>query len=88
MKPSAKLVSGFLLISLVVSVLSGCSLLPGASSPVAQSTPGTVTPHLDEKDRVEAAAWFRKASAQGSVRAEQYLEQMSEKKATASDRQR
>jgi hypothetical protein len=54
MKPSAKLVSGFLLISLVVSVLSGCSLLPGASSPVAQSTPGTVTPHLDEKDRVEA----------------------------------
>ena len=54
MKPSAKLVSGFLLISLVVSMLPGCSLLPGGSSPAAQSTPGTVTPHLDEKDRVDA----------------------------------
>jgi len=54
MKPIAKFVSAFLLISLVVSMLPGCSLLPEGSSPASQSTPGTVTPHLDEKDQVDA----------------------------------
>ena len=54
MKPIAKLVSGFLLVCLVAALLPGCSPRAGNSSPAAQSTPGTVTPVLDEKDQVAA----------------------------------